>query len=69
MRVPAFRRARGFTLVEVIVSIVILGIVAGIVALFIRAPVLGFTESSERAAALDEADLALRRIEIGRAHV
>ena len=62
MRAPAFRRARGFTLVEAIVTIVILGIVAGIVALFIRAPVLGFTESSERAAALDEADLALRRI-------
>lgn len=55
-------RARGFTLVEVIVSIVILGIVAGIVALFIRAPVQGFTDSAERAAASDEADLALRRI-------
>lgn len=55
-------RQRGFTLVEAIVTIVVLGIVAGIVALFIRAPVLGFTESSERAAASDEADLALRRI-------
>jgi len=62
MRASALRRARGFTLIEAIVTIVILGIVAGIVALFIRAPVLGFTESSERAAALDEADLALRRI-------
>lgn len=63
MRTPtALRRNGGFTLVEVIVSIVILGIVAGIVALFIRAPVQGFTESAERAAASDEADLALRRI-------
>jgi len=57
-----YRRSRGFTLVEAILVIVIIGIIAGIVALFIRGPVLGYTESADRAAVTDEADLALRRI-------
>ncbi len=56
------RASRGFTLVEAVIAIVIVGIVGAIVAVFIRAPVLGYTESAERAAASDEADLALRRI-------
>jgi MSHA biogenesis protein MshO len=62
MRRPSVRASRGFTLVEAVLTIVIIGIVGAIVAVFIRAPVLGFTESAERAAATDEADLALRRI-------
>jgi len=56
------RASRGFTLVEAILVIVIIGVIAGIVAVFIRAPVIGYTESVDRAAATDEADLALRRI-------
>ncbi len=56
------RASRGFTLVEAILVIVIIGIVAGIVAVFIRAPVIGYTESAERASVSDEADLALRRM-------
>lgn len=59
---PRRRASRGFTLVEAILVIVIAGIVGGIVALFLRAPVQGHVDSAERAAALDEADLALRRI-------
>lgn len=61
-RVPRLRAGRGFTLVEAVVTIVVIGIVAAFVAVFIRAPVLGYTQSAERAAASDEADLALRRM-------
>jgi MSHA biogenesis protein MshO len=54
--------SHGFTLVEAIVAIVILGILAGIVAVFIRAPILGYRDSVERAEVTDQADLALRRM-------
>lgn len=55
-------RARGFTLIEVIVSIVLVGILSAIVAVFIRAPILGYRDTVDRAEITDQADLALRRI-------
>lgn len=53
---------RGFTLIEMIVVIVITGIIAGIVAIFIQAPVQGYIDSSRRAELTDIADTALRRM-------
>lgn len=53
---------RGFTLVEMIIVIVITGIIAGMVAMFIRAPVQGYVDSARRAEMTDIADTALRRM-------
>ncbi|MGE5758655.1 MAG: type II secretion system protein J [Sideroxydans sp.] len=52
----------GFTLVEMIVVIVITGIISGIVAIFLRAPVQGYMDSARRAELTDIADTALRRM-------
>lgn len=60
MRPPV--RQRGFTLVEAIIVIVITGIIAGVVAIFIRAPVRGQLDTQARADMADAADLALRRM-------
>lgn len=56
------RSCRGFTLVEMIVVIAITGIVAAMVAVFVRAPVLGYVDSARRAELTDEAGTAFRRI-------
>jgi len=52
----------GFTLTEAILVIVITGILAGMVAIFIQKPVQGFFDTARRAALVDIADTALRRI-------
>lgn len=56
------RQLHGFTLVEMIVVIVITGIIAGTVAMFLRAPVEGYVASARRAELTDIADTALRRV-------
>jgi MSHA biogenesis protein MshO len=53
---------RGFTLVEMIMVIAITGIIAGMVAVFIRAPVQGYLDMEGRAEITDVADTALRRM-------
>ena len=53
---------RGFTLVEMVMVIVIIGIVSGMVAIFMRAPVQGYFDTVSRAGLTDAADTALRRI-------
>ena len=55
-------RSRGFTLIEVIIVIVITGVIAAVVAIFIPKPVQGYFDSVRRAQLTDSADLALRRI-------
>ncbi|MDD4911378.1 MAG: prepilin-type N-terminal cleavage/methylation domain-containing protein [Sideroxydans sp.] len=54
--------SKGFTLIEMIVVIVITGIIAGMVAIFIKAPVQGYIDSSRRAELTDIADTAMRRM-------
>jgi MSHA biogenesis protein MshO len=62
MRRMHHKSHRGFTLIEMIIVIVITGIIAGMVAIFIRAPVQGYVDSARRAEMTDIADTALRRI-------
>ena len=63
MNVQAILRPqRGFTLVEAIIVMVITGIIAGAMVLFIRLPVKNYVDSAARADMADEADTAMRRI-------
>ncbi len=55
-------RQRGFTLTEAIIVIAVTGIIASVVAVFIRAPVQGYFDSTRRAQLSDLADTALRRM-------
>ncbi len=61
-RSTALASSRGFTLVEVIIVMVVTGILAGIVALFIRVPVLNYINAKSRAEMADTMDGALRRM-------
>jgi MSHA biogenesis protein MshO len=54
--------AKGFTLIEMIMVIVITGIVAAMVAVFIRRPIDAYIDQERRAELTDAADTALRRI-------
>lgn len=57
------RRAQtGFTLIELVITIVISTIVVSFVSLFISGPVMGFTDQARRARLVDAADSALRRV-------
>lgn len=55
-------RQAGFTLVELVIVIVLSSIVVGFMSLFVSGPVEGFMSQSRRAALVDSADGALRRI-------
>ncbi|MCX7156857.1 MAG: type II secretion system protein [Rhodocyclales bacterium] len=56
------QHSAGFTLIEAIMVIVITGILAGIVAVFITKPVEGYVDSVRRAELTDAADVVLRRM-------
>lgn len=53
---------RGVTLIELIVVIVVTGVIAAGVAVFIRRPVESYIDTSRRAVLTDVADTAMRRI-------
>jgi MSHA biogenesis protein MshO len=60
--IPFNRRPMlGFTLTEAIMVIVITGILASMVAIFIQKPVQGFFDTARRAALVDAADTVSRR--------
>jgi MSHA biogenesis protein MshO len=59
---PFFPVDRGFTLVEMIISIVITGIVVSMVAIFGRGQVEAYLDAGNRAELSDAADTTLRRI-------
>jgi MSHA biogenesis protein MshO len=61
-RHPRRHRASGFTLMEAMVVIVITGIVAAMVAVFIQSPVKGYFDTTRRSELSDLADTALRRM-------
>jgi MSHA biogenesis protein MshO len=60
-RRPA-NRQRGFTLLEMVMVIVILGIVGAMVAVFMRSPINAYFDTARRAALSDVADTAVRRM-------
>jgi MSHA biogenesis protein MshO len=53
---------RGFTLIELVITLVVSTVVVAFVSLFISGPVMGFTDQARRARLVDAADAALRRI-------
>lgn len=52
----------GFTLVELIMVIVIIGVVGGMVAVFMKSPIDAYFDSARRAALTDVADTTMRRM-------
>jgi MSHA biogenesis protein MshO len=56
------RRQRGFTLIELIMVIVIMGVIGGMVAVFMKSPIDAYVASARRAALTDVADTTVRRM-------
>lgn len=54
--------SRGFTLTELVIVMVLLGIVAGMTAVFIRGPVDSFIDEERRSELVDAAEMALRQM-------
>jgi len=57
-----FNYQRGFTLVELVMVIVIMGVIGGIVSVFMKSPIDAYFASARRAALTDTADTTMRRM-------
>lgn len=55
-------RTCGFTLLEMVLVIMLTGVVAAMVGVFVRAPITGYVDQARRAELSDTADTALRRV-------
>lgn len=53
---------RGFTLIEMVMVIVIMGVIGSIVSVFMKAPIDAYFDSARRASLTDVADTAVRRM-------
>jgi MSHA biogenesis protein MshO len=53
---------RGFTMVELVMVIVIMGVIGGMVAVFMKSPIDAYMDSARRAALTDVADTTVRRM-------
>lgn len=56
------RSQRGFTLIELVMVIIIMGVIGAAVAVFMKSPVDAYFASARRAALTDVADTAVRRM-------
>lgn len=59
---PGAASAIGFTLLELVITIAIMGIIAAVIVVFLLKPVQGYFDTTRRARLVDTAEFALKRI-------